>query len=32
VSDHNPVWAAFYPAEMRRQALPPMAGQPPLRR
>jgi hypothetical protein len=32
VSDHNPVWAAFYPAEMRQQQLPPMAGQPPMRR
>jgi len=26
VSDHNPVWAAFYPAEVRGAGLPPMAG------
>lgn len=32
VSDHNPVWAAFYPAESRQQGLPPMAGQMPVRR
>ena len=30
VSDHCPVWAAFYPAEARPQGLPAMAGQPPL--
>ncbi len=32
VSDHNPVWGAFYPAEVRQQALPPMAGQMPVQR
>lgn len=32
VSDHNPVWGAFYPAEVRNQGLPPMAGQPAVRR
>ncbi|NBW96940.1 MAG: endonuclease/exonuclease/phosphatase [Planctomycetia bacterium] len=32
VSDHNPVWGAFYPAEVRGQGLPPMAGAPPVRR
>jgi exonuclease III len=32
VSDHCPVWAAFYPAEARPQGLPAMAGQPPVRR
>ena len=32
VSDHCPVWAAFYPAEARPQGLPAMAGQPPARR
>ncbi len=32
VSDHNPVWGAFYPAEVRQQALPPMAGQLPVTR
>jgi len=32
VSDHCPVWAAFYPAEARAQGLPAMAGQPPVRR
>jgi endonuclease/exonuclease/phosphatase family metal-dependent hydrolase len=26
VSDHNPVWGAFYPAEVRGAGLPPMAG------
>ena len=26
VSDHNPVWGAFYPAEVRGPGLPPMAG------
>jgi len=26
VSDHNPVWGAFYPAEFRGAGLPPMAG------
>jgi len=26
VSDHNPVWGAFYPAEVRGTGLPPMAG------
>jgi len=30
VSDHCPVWAAFYPAEARPQGLPAMAGQPPV--
>jgi exonuclease III len=28
VSDHCPVWGAFYPAEARPQGLPAMAGQP----
>ena len=32
VSDHNPVWAAFYPAEVRGGGLPPMAGAGPVRR
>ncbi len=32
VSDHNPVWGAFYPAEFRGQGLPPMAGTVPVRR
>ena len=32
VSDHCPVWAAFYPAEARSQGLPAMAGQPPVHR
>jgi deoxyribonuclease-1-like protein len=32
VSDHCPVWGAFYPAEARPQGLPAMAGQQPLRR
>ncbi len=32
VSDHNPVWGAFYPAEARQLSLPPMAGQPPVLR
>jgi len=32
VSDHNPVWGAFYPAEVRGQGLPPMAGTVPVRR
>jgi deoxyribonuclease-1-like protein len=33
VSDHCPVWGAFYPAEARPQGLPAMAGQPaPARR
>ncbi|RLS76889.1 MAG: endonuclease/exonuclease/phosphatase [Planctomycetota bacterium] len=32
VSDHNPVWGAFYPAEVRQQTLPPMAGQLPVTR
>jgi hypothetical protein len=30
VSDHNPVWAAFYPAETRSSAAVNMAGQPPV--
>jgi deoxyribonuclease-1-like protein len=30
VSDHNPVWAAFYPCEIRTGGQPmPLAGQPP---
>jgi endonuclease/exonuclease/phosphatase family metal-dependent hydrolase len=32
VSDHCPVWGAFYPAEARSQGLPAMAGQPTARR
>ena len=32
VSDHCPVWGAFYPAEARPQGLPAMAGQPAVRR
>ena len=33
VSDHNPVWAAFYPCEIRGPQQPlPLAGQPPTRR
>ena len=32
VSDHNPVWGAFYPAEVHQQQFAPMAGQPPVRR
>ena len=32
VSDHNPVWGAFYPAETRQQSPGPLAGQPPVRR
>ena len=32
VSDHNPVWGAFYPAEVRGAELPPMAGTAPVRR
>jgi hypothetical protein len=32
VSDHNPVWGAFYPAEVRGAGLPPMAGSAPVRR
>lgn len=32
VSDHNPVWAAFYPAEVRQPGVLPMAAQPPVRR
>jgi deoxyribonuclease-1-like protein len=32
VSDHNPVWAAFYPAEARQPMTPSMAGQPAVKR
>ncbi|MEI6239191.1 MAG: endonuclease/exonuclease/phosphatase family protein [Planctomycetia bacterium] len=32
VSDHNPVWGAFYPAEVRGAGPPPMAGTAPVRR
>jgi hypothetical protein len=28
VSDHNPVWAAFYPCEARGPQAPPLAAQP----
>jgi deoxyribonuclease-1-like protein len=32
VSDHNPVWGAFYPAEIGQQPAMPLAGQVPMRR
>jgi len=32
VSDHNPVWGAFYPAEVRQPGVLPMAAQPAVRR